>query len=372
MEPNTTPMIPISPGTIYYSRVYAGVISTLVLLSLPVVAARLYTRHKSAARLRADDYIIAVAFAFATANWIVMLTATRPTIDDVRSVPLSDVVATAPLAVASELLSSWALALVKTSIAAMLLRFLQTSNGWKTFLYSIVAVQITTAIFLTIMHLTRCIPLNALWNPMVTEKRCWDDQAFRVSLTVTAVIVIVTDVIYSLMPLAFLRNLRRPVRDRIVIGVLLSLGLVATGASIAKTVAVQSFGKQGKDDPVGDGLAIALWASVEEHLALIAACIPCLKAPFGRVLLRFGFLTTNTNSNTERRYGGVTTMGARTGTSRQKHTYAVATSHHGGTASVEEILGPALDVERKYGEVLRTTEVRIEIEMSAKPNSSVG
>ena len=290
-----------------------------------------------------------------------MLIATRPTIGDVRSVPLADIVATAPLAVTSELLSTWALALVKTSIAAMLIRFLSTSSGWKRFLYGIVAVQIMTAIYLTIMHLTRCIPLNALWNPMLTEKRCWDNQAFRLSLTVTAVIVIITDLIYSLMPLTFLRNMRRPIRDRIVIGVLLSLGLVATGASIAKTVVVQSFGKQGEGNPVDDGLAIALWASVEEHLALIAACIPCLKAPFQRALLRFGLVTTK--SNTELRYGGVTAKGAQTGASRQKHTYAVTTSHHRGAASVEEILNPELDVERKYGEV--------GIEMSAGRNSSV-
>ena len=289
---------------------------------------------------------------------------------DVHSMPLSVLVATAPLSVVSELLSTWALALVKTSMAAMLLRFQQTNKGWKRFLYSIVAVQITTAIYLTIMHLTRCIPLNALWNPMITEKRCWNDESFRVSLTVTSAIVIITDVIYSLIPLTFLRNMTRPIRDRIVIGVLLSLGLVATGASIAKTVVVQSFGKEGEVDPVGSGLAIALWAAVEEQLALIAACIPCLKAPFQRVLHRFGILTTKSDTvNNELRYRGVATKGTRTDTKRQKSTYAVTTSHIRVTASAEEILGPELDVERNYGEVLRTTEVHIE--MSAKCNSSV-
>ena len=60
MEP--TPMISISLETIYYSRVYAGVISPLILLSLSMVIARLYTRRKSPVRLRADDWIIAAAF----------------------------------------------------------------------------------------------------------------------------------------------------------------------------------------------------------------------------------------------------------------------------------------------------------------------
>ena len=60
MEP--TPVIPIGPETVYYSRVYVGVISMLFFLSLPIVAARLYTRYKSTVRLNADDWIIAAAF----------------------------------------------------------------------------------------------------------------------------------------------------------------------------------------------------------------------------------------------------------------------------------------------------------------------
>jgi len=289
-----------------------------------------------------------------------MLVATRPTIDHPRSISLSVLAATAPLGVTSELLSTWALALIKTSIAVMLLR-LQQTIVWRRFLYGIIAVQITTAIYLTIMHLTRCIPLNSLWNPLLAEKRCWNDQAFRVSLTITSVIVIVTDVIYALIPLTFLRNMRRPIRDRIVIGVLLSLGLVATGASIAKTMVVQDFGKKDGIDPVGDGLAIALWAAVEEQLALIASCIPCLKAPFQRLMLRFGLLTTRDNTvNYELRYDDIIVKDARTGTRRQNGTYIVATSGQRETASTEEILVPAPDGDVYCGGVLRKTEVHIE------------
>jgi hypothetical protein len=34
----------------------------LFIVALPIFAARMYTRYRSAARLRADDLIIAVAF----------------------------------------------------------------------------------------------------------------------------------------------------------------------------------------------------------------------------------------------------------------------------------------------------------------------
>jgi len=55
-------MIPVGWEAVYYSRVYAGLISTLFALSLPIVAARLYTRYHSAIRLSLDDWIVGVAF----------------------------------------------------------------------------------------------------------------------------------------------------------------------------------------------------------------------------------------------------------------------------------------------------------------------
>jgi hypothetical protein len=292
-----------------------------------------------------------------------MLVVMRATINDIPSMPIADFVATAPLVVVSELLSTWALALVKTSIAIMLIRFQQTSSAWCRFLYTIIAVQITTATYLTVVHLTRCIALEALWNPTIPDKKCWNGDAFRASLTATSVLVIVTDVIYALMPLTFLRHMRRPIRDRIVIGVLLSLGLVATGASIAKTVVVQGFNNSHAPvDPVSGGLAIALWAAIEEQLALIAACIPCLKAPFHRVLLQFGVLPTkNETVGGDDHIGGVP--------KRQTYMVSAARSHLALSASAEEILRPEGAVERKYVQVLLTTEVLIEM---SKRNSTVG
>lgn len=384
-------LLPINAEAVYYSRVYAGLVSVLILLSASLTAARIYTRLKSIHRLGVDDWFLVAAFvsspipggsgvsrkstdlisqALTVANWIVMLVATRPSITGAPFMSISTLLATAPLSVVSELLSTLALALIKTSIAALLLRLQQTS-GWKKFLYGIIAVQIVTAIYLTVMHATRCIPLAGLWNPLITEKRCWSDQAFRVSLTITSVIVIVTDVIYALIPLSFLRGMKRPVRDRIVIGVLLSLGLVATAASIAKAVAVQSVGKGSNANPLSQGLAIALWAGVEEQLAVIAACIPCLKSLFKRVLLRFGLLTTQENTgNTGMRYGNNTIRHPRFSARRQTSTFGHPFSGHMATASVEEILGRDLELDPRTRGGLKKTEVSLE--MSSERNASSG
>jgi hypothetical protein len=268
-----------------------------------------------------------------------MLVATSLTIGDPHSVPSSAIITGAPLSVASELLSTWALALVKTSIALMLLRLLQTKI-WKRFLYAIVVVQTVTAVYLTIMHATRCMPLAALWDPMITNKRCWNQEAFRISLTIASVIVIATDVICALIPLTFLRKMSRPVRDRIVIGILLALGLVASAASIAKTVVIQHFGKDEDVDPISNGLAIALWAAVEEQLALIAACIPCLKAPLQRLLVRLNFTSAKETRVVlnELQHIDVGSNGVRTRTMRPNGAFTFAVANQPATTSVEQIL----------------------------------
>jgi hypothetical protein len=61
MAPGPPFEVVIGWEAVYYSRVYAGLISTLFIFSTLLVVARLYTRARSANKLKLDDWIIAVA-----------------------------------------------------------------------------------------------------------------------------------------------------------------------------------------------------------------------------------------------------------------------------------------------------------------------
>jgi len=195
----------------------------------------------------------------------------------------------APLTMVAEVLTSWSVALIKTSIAVMLVR-LQNTRAWTRFLYSIIALQILTAVFVTILQCTRCIPTAAIWNPYILDKWCWSPEAFKITMTVASSIVIITDVIFSLIPLTFLHHIRRSVQHRIVIGFLMSLGLLASAASVVKTIIIHRFDPNG-GDVAGTGISIALWASLEAIVGIIAACLPCLRGAFLRLLSRLGIYT---------------------------------------------------------------------------------
>ncbi len=192
-------------------------------------------------------------------------------------------------------MSALSVPLIKTSVAIMLFRLLQ-SKFWKRFLSVIIAIQVVMAVFVTIMHTTRCVPLNGLWDPTITDKKCWGTEAFRNTFSFTSAVTILTDIILSLMPLTFILHIKRPLRERLVILFLMSLGIFASAASIAKTVIIQSY-----TDSDDTGLKIALWAAIEEQTGIIAACLPCLKSLFHRGLRRLGF--TSTAATTRPGYG---------------------------------------------------------------------
>lgn len=230
----------------------------------------------------------------------------------VADVPLTEVVARSPLSVVSEVMSALSVPLIKISVTLMLLRLLM-SRPWRQFLFTMIGVQVVVAIYVTIMQTTRCIPLSALWEPPspTNPPKCWGTDAFRISLSVTSVITIVTDVVLSLTPLTFLLRMRQSRKERILIGLLMGLGLLASGASIAKTVILQTFDSSGSDHGQVAGLHIALCANLEEQLGLIAACLPCLKALFQRLLKRAGMTSQYASGDT-----GTTSVARNTRNSR--------------------------------------------------------
>jgi hypothetical protein len=194
------------------------------------------------------------------------------------------------LLVVSEVMWALSVPLVKISVGIMTLRLLN-SRPWIIFLYVIIGLQVVFAIYLTVMQTTRCIPIEATINPTIPGAKCWPRLAVRASLIVSCVFTIVTDVLFSVIPVYLILRINRSVKERIMIGFLLSLGLFASAASMAKMYCILDNPYASNSDE-SVGLATATWSLVEEHVGIIAACLPCLKALFTRILARAGIIST--------------------------------------------------------------------------------
>jgi hypothetical protein len=81
----------------------------------------------------------------------------------------------------SELLWVWAVSLIKTSMALLLLRI---RRNWLWGMLPLAAFQIIIAASATIAQFTECRPVAASWNPFLTNSRCWDTQRMKAGVYV--------------------------------------------------------------------------------------------------------------------------------------------------------------------------------------------
>jgi hypothetical protein len=104
------------------------------------------------------------------------------------------------------------------------------------------------------------------------------------------------DLTLALMPIQLIRTLHRPLPEKILISCLMAMGLLATAiAAIKMTTFKDAF----LGDPLSSTVIGSLWAKLEEQVGIIAACIPCLKAPAEKFLHRVGILATKLGQSVE-------------------------------------------------------------------------
>jgi hypothetical protein len=254
----------------------------------------------------------------------------------------------------------------------MLLR-LESSKNMRRFLYLNIAVQLVLGTYNTLAQTLQCFPLEKAWDLLGRiPGTCWGRKSISISSIVVSSVNIVTDIIFALLPYNFLRNLQRPLRERIIIACLMGLGLFTAVASTIKMVAAINFGKS--QDLNKESIELGTWSCVEGLIGLIAACIPCLRSPFQRALEFLGLVTTHNRTTYGHGYADMYGQSKKKTTHKSKPSADVDVSRtstasgfpikmhdmrHTDAASEDNIL-PSED--GKNGEIWCTTEVHLNSE----------
>ncbi|KAM7214373.1 hypothetical protein V8F06_010211 [Rhypophila decipiens] len=363
LDPNLIPSPP-TPGAEALANAFVAVAVMLNAISFIVFAGRIATRNIPLYNMGWDDWIISAAYVFLLSNSILlMMTVPYAFGGDPSTFTMQGVINGNKYAIVAQPFWALSMATIKISVAAMMLR-LEQRPRWRQFLWSMIVLMAVFCVYNIIASVTQCIPLEAAWDVMglIKEKKCWNVDAVRTSSTIISVFNIVTDVLFAILPITFLKDVQIPLRERIIIGVLMGLGIFASAASIVKAVSVANFGMTG--DPNKEGIAVGMWSCVEEQVAFIAACIPTLRKPFQRVLQKCGLVTSVGNTSNKatagtgfkRMYGNQTSE-ATGGTIKMKSMMSR------DAASEESILAPnsasGQDDSMKPGEIWRTTEVHL-------------
>jgi hypothetical protein len=178
--------------------------------------------------------------------------------------------------------------LVKVSVALLLLRVKQTRT-WRIFLYSTIILLVLTAITSTLFQFLQCQPFSVYWDPSVFLKggvKCVPHELITGNIVAASVVHVSTDLIFSFIPITFIRKLHRPRGEKIFLGILMGLGLFASSFAILRTAGANMI--YTSRDIFRTTVMPTLWSMLELELALIAATIPTLKSFVQRSLMAIG------------------------------------------------------------------------------------
>ncbi|KAK2784250.1 hypothetical protein FQN53_008690 [Emmonsiellopsis sp. PD_33] len=191
--------------------------------------------------------------------------------------------------------------LVKLSILMSYIRF--AASTFRFAVWVTMAIVLAWGIAFILVMLLACRPLPAYWDWSLPGT-CTDEAMRTLAFTTTNII---TDGMVLVLPIPTFWKLRLPLRERIVLIVLMSLGLIACAASIIRTWYAKLVFEISYDS-TWDGYNIWLWVLVELNLAVICASVPCLRPLALRYFPGLGFKASNYHGGRGRYYvnGAVT------------------------------------------------------------------
>ncbi|EPS41737.1 hypothetical protein H072_4340 [Dactylellina haptotyla CBS 200.50] len=175
-----------------------------------------------------------------------------------------------------------------------------------------VSVSLGTIIF-------QCTPID-YWNDPIFAK-CIDRSA---SFIAGGVLIVVTDVMVLLLPIPIIWKLKLPIRSRLGVIGIFSLGLFACIASVNRIIlASEVTGSDNGDITYTNAInGSGTWSLLEVNIGIIASCVPAIKALFINSPERTGTNRSRTNqsgrSGRSGRSGGGTVESGKGGTGKRE------------------------------------------------------
>ncbi|EXL69312.1 hypothetical protein FOPG_14715 [Fusarium oxysporum f. sp. conglutinans race 2 54008] len=180
--------------------------------------------------------------------------------------------------------------LLKISILLLLLR-IKDSRRVRYAAWGIMAGLVVTNFGCIIILLSECRPVSAYWTGV---GECWNPRIRIYYIYATIAFSILTDLICSLLPVLVIWNTSLPLKTKISVWALMSLGLVATGFGIARAA---SLGVVTSDLSWVYAIT-AIWSNLELYLGIVGANLALSRSIFAYFFREGG--TTKGSS-----YGGM-------------------------------------------------------------------
>ncbi|ORY62125.1 uncharacterized protein BCR38DRAFT_305977, partial [Pseudomassariella vexata] len=157
--------------------------------------------------------------------------------------------------------------LVKISIIFLMLR-IKESRSLKIVLGIMMIGLIITNLGVVVILLAECRPISTFWEgPAVTGGKCWNTKIRIYYIYFTIAYSLATDFFCSSLPIIVVWKVQLPLKKKVSLWALMSLGLLATGFGVGRAASLGL----GTSDLSYDFAIAAIWSNAELFLAIIGA-----------------------------------------------------------------------------------------------------
>ena len=185
---------------------------------------------------------------------------------------------------------------IKLSVGFMLLRLSECSRRLRLPICAMMGLVIIATIMCTVNIFIQCIPYTANWDLQIPNAKCLPKRTVNSLFTANKSLHIGTDIVFALLPASVVRIIRRPLREKVIICVLMALGLLASVLAIIKSYVVNHTAAT-PSDRTREALKIMILSMLEYEVALFAACVPGLRRPFKDIMRKLGITSGSTVQN---------------------------------------------------------------------------
>lgn len=199
----------------------------------------------------------------------------------------------------SQLLYKSCILCTKESICFLYLRLF--SVGHRRFRITVISSMVFIALYYIIailLTIFQCTPVKKSWEKQIPGT-CIQLQTFFFA---NAAFNVITDILVMVLPIPVISKLQITRKQRIGLGLIFCVGILATATSIVRMTTLQTGSKS--TDITWTTTDSTIWSGIEINVAIVCACLPILRAPLQAIFPRlFGRTTVSSKTATDCTHG---------------------------------------------------------------------
>ncbi|KAF4632401.1 hypothetical protein G7Y89_g5720 [Cudoniella acicularis] len=253
-----------------------------------IVGFRYFARYITHTSFGWDDFFVlpAVLFSVSLCGIIVAMVNHAGLGHHLEALPLPTILLYAKLSVAFQFSYLFAVTLPKLAIICLYLRIF-VERKYRLICYGLFGLVVLSATISLLVTSFMCIPLDALWNPLITNPRCINIASWWRWSTLPSSLF---DLILIILPIPMVLKIKLPPRDKAGVFLAFSAGGIGLIASIIRIVTFMK--SEGLGDLTWDGVTLAIVGMLETGTYLFAICLPQIR-PFYMFVRKQGKFSTS-------------------------------------------------------------------------------